>query len=283
MRKLNNAMDSEWGSFTLVELLIVIAIVSILVSLLFPALAKAKAYAEMVVCRSNMKQVLVANFQYASDFRVFGGCRFWDPNNGPYRDARYSDPYTFYGAMNITGPYLGKYLADRSISMCPAMERDGVNPAYYKEHFTRNVDKYWSFVNQRYVILYLTGHSPWDSFARRAVSGPANLQEVMRHYGNYPMPHFTRHANAAWFAERTGVYGHLFYGNSIETEVGKTLHLGWINVAYANGAVSGVKLRDFLGFCRLNKVAPGDFERASFIWGNCSCHCDNDVTYGWSK
>ena len=46
--------------FTLLELIIVIAIIGILLSLLLPSLTKAKARGQNVVCLSNLKQHTVA-------------------------------------------------------------------------------------------------------------------------------------------------------------------------------------------------------------------------------
>lgn len=57
----------EKKHFTLVELLVVIAVIAILASLLLPALRRAKRTAYKAVCASQMKQQYIAASNYASD------------------------------------------------------------------------------------------------------------------------------------------------------------------------------------------------------------------------
>jgi prepilin-type N-terminal cleavage/methylation domain-containing protein/prepilin-type processing-associated H-X9-DG protein len=56
-------------AFTLVELLVVIAVVALLVSLLLPALASARRAARTTLCLSNLRQLGLAQAQYADDHR----------------------------------------------------------------------------------------------------------------------------------------------------------------------------------------------------------------------
>src|SRR4051794_20868609 len=53
--------------FTLVELLVVIGIIALLISILMPALGRARASANTLACSSNMRQVYGAIALYAND------------------------------------------------------------------------------------------------------------------------------------------------------------------------------------------------------------------------
>lgn len=58
--------------FTLIELLIVIAIISILASMLLPALRKARESALQTICAGKIKQLGQAAHMYAGDFKGYG-------------------------------------------------------------------------------------------------------------------------------------------------------------------------------------------------------------------
>ena len=115
--------------FTLVELLVVISIIALLMSILMPALQKAKELANNTVCRSQLKQIVEGARLWSLEHQdyVVGG-RWWAPEDKepvvslyPYTNCEFyrqnwwddmTDAEKDYAAMRQTGLY-----------QCPSMTR----------------------------------------------------------------------------------------------------------------------------------------------------------------
>lgn len=85
-------------AFTLVELLVVIGIISLLISILLPSLARARQSASLLSCQSNFKQVYNALMFYANDNKGYL------PRAA---DGDWSEPWLEADIMFTLTPYLG--------------------------------------------------------------------------------------------------------------------------------------------------------------------------------
>ena len=69
------------AAFTLVELLVVVAIVALLIAILLPALGRAREQSNAVACMSNLRQLYLAFEMFAADHNGHFPGNWWDGYN----------------------------------------------------------------------------------------------------------------------------------------------------------------------------------------------------------
>ena len=154
-------------NFTLVELLIVVAILGILASLLLPSLSKARDKARDVLCKNNLKQLYLLQMLFADDndnqvyahhlrgrFMIETG---W--NNG-------SESGNFHAnGEQLFEPYLGKDDVNNKIDLyrCPSSEYNSTDGAW---------------------IAGATNGRNYNGFMRSNYSEPQTLDDLTIHNWN---------------------------------------------------------------------------------------------------
>ena len=163
--------SSQSSGFTLVELLVVIGIIALLMSILFPSFARVRAQARKTVCLSNLRQLGQAAHMYAADNKG------WLPTR--YNGAPWPPQVLFWGGRDerpIFAGYLGGYTVERSnpVLYCPG--NDGLIHSY---------ERAW---NNGLGGMYLIGYAyfggyPYSQFWNSTTKQPRKANQK----GNIPL------------------------------------------------------------------------------------------------
>ncbi len=232
-------------NFTIIELLIVIAIIGILVAMLMPAIASARERGRSASCQNNLKQIVLANSQYAVDYKQYA----------PYysSSSHAADSVTWMGVrsggtidINQEG-YLARYTAkNRDVMICPSWQKTGDKKATVGSGYGYNKDGVGSQV-------YIGGASAGCGMPDSRISAPSStiafsdcangggmgtVTEIEGNYVLYPRKNYTgavrwgythfRHldrANVAW------VDGHVSTEDMAEvqsTDVARENRIGFL-------------------------------------------------------
>ena len=218
-------------AFTLIELLVVVAIIAVLIAILLPAIASAREQGRSVLCLSNLRQLGMAFYHYASDNKdQFPHCAI---GHNPPNFTWYTNMLSPYAPIDwswkpntaMAKPDWGVYTApNQGIWRCPSVRDDqilsgtGYGVSFYHTirfstsggspkitQMTRpaelfligDVHTYWVLTDSWYtnIVLNCPKDEPWDvPYSGNPWGGPK--QCAPRHLGRVNIDFADGHAES---------------------------------------------------------------------------------------
>ncbi len=144
-------------AFALVELLVVVALIALVVSLVIPALGRARDQANLIACRANLRSIAVGCLAYASEH-----------DSTLPTDSTVDNPHT--GLINMLGT--GKYIDTPEAYYCPSETRPELR--YCEQNFRAgNIGYFYYSFTERPTSRYLS------NFLRKTIRWPRILKTTM--------------------------------------------------------------------------------------------------------
>lgn len=232
------ARKSDPKGFTLVELLVVIGIIALLISILLPALGKAREAANRAACLSNLRQTHQAFVMYGLAFKdqvPLGHLR-----GGPETDPA-GDQYQFNYAIYRVAGGVGKYQTfGRLLVFNPKQE----GRIFYCPSQSANLFRYDVPGNEYLPGVVTAGRQVRTSYGARPIhpwhtaSGTPEFVRTapVTDWNFIPLPKLSKLKSKAIFADLTSRYEYV-------TDSG---HKTGVNVLYANGGAKWVNQSAFI-------------------------------------
>jgi prepilin-type N-terminal cleavage/methylation domain-containing protein/prepilin-type processing-associated H-X9-DG protein len=263
-----NKLDGTRG-FTLVELLVVIGIVALLVSILLPALNKARQQAVTVSCAARMRQLENGVMMYVNDNRGYLTPMAYSQNNGsslnrptifPCGGESYLSRYLGAERRNPATGFMYNSIPSAKLYACPEMEATVDQVLQWSVYSYRynsvlggqdavqwgaglggfHLYTPWKLARVRQssnVLLFTEGNTPSGS------PNPTIMGLVTEGKVNQPSNKFGHnpHGGGWWFHSPKDSDKYYSYWNNSWNNVGKK---GTINVGYCDGSVRSVQWND---------------------------------------
>ncbi len=260
-------ISKKTKAFTLIELMVVVSIIGLLMAILLPVLGSARSQANGIVCRSNLRQLVLANIGYSNEndgFCVPAASDMWNGSGGYHRwhgvrEAMAVDPDPAKNTFDpLKGP-LRSYLADGKVKQCPrlvhfvtdgslnAFEAGcggyGYNMIYIGSRLWRGGSSFEEIYGQTARMSEIAKPDKTLMFADTAFNQNGNLIEY-----SFAEPYF-------WV--RKGKLQNTHPSPSIHFR-----HNGRTNVGWSDGHVNSRQKAD----CKDSDVYNADFDRVGLGW-----------------
>jgi prepilin-type processing-associated H-X9-DG protein/prepilin-type N-terminal cleavage/methylation domain-containing protein len=194
------------NNFTLVELLVVIAVISVLAGMLLPALERARDSAMSILCLNNQKQIGIAENMYSNDFS--GWCApVWEG----FPDA---DGNNWNQNITANGYLQEPQTGQETVFLCPSYAPEG-----------------WKHRSRSYG-MWSTGSRPYRIGAGN-VSAPVS--------GSYPAQTFGAASKFFYIADSVSVSNEEQWYAYYSSSTSATIHLrhnGMASLLFGDGHVA---------------------------------------------
>ena len=225
-------MNNMKQRFTLIEILVVVAIIGILASLLLPSLSRARKNAKKISCVNNLKQLGIINLMYTQDNDDYFPWR----RTGAGTKVTYDDYLSAYDGRNLS-------LAE--------MNLDGLSEAQAKGEMYSCPSSPFSIEPKRsYAINLNGGNSKWrgvshqnSTLMRQISSIGMTASTISYSETGYPNVNFTMGKNGGDWTAANVQFPHLY---TLRLYGGEEYHQDKTNYLMVDGHVESKRFNSTL-------------------------------------